>query len=110
MTRRRRTKLPDVIHVLGVPFTVEWNAPISEEDYGETKIFARSIRIGQSCDSSEKRASTLLHELIHAALGTAGHDEILGDKTEEALVVCLEHALMPLLQTILDVSNADDPS
>jgi len=25
-------------------------------------------------------------------------------------VVCLEHALMPLIKTILDVSNSNDPS
>lgn len=109
MAKRRRPKLPVSVQVLGVPFDIEWNAPLSGDDYGETNVFARRIRVGQSCDTAEKRASTLLHELIHAALGTAGHDEMLGDKAEEALVVCLEHALMPLVKTILDVSNADDP-
>jgi len=110
MARRTQPKLPTSIRVLGVPFTIEWDAELSGDDYGESNVFERRIRIGASCDNAEKRATTLLHELIHAALGTAGHDELLGDSTEEAIVVCLEHALMPLVKTILDVSNADDPA
>jgi len=110
MAKPRKTPLPASILVMGVPFTVEWDVALSDGDYGESNVFERRIRIGTSCDNAAKRATTLLHELIHAALGTAGHDQLLGDNAEEAIVVCLEHALMPLIKTILDVSNSNDPS
>lgn len=107
MAKQRKPKLPTRIPVLGVPFDIEWGVVLPDDEFGGTTLVPdHLIQIGGRNDTANKRASTLLHEITHAALGVAGLADVIdNEKLEEAIVVCLEHALLPLLQTVLDVSN-----
>lgn len=82
--------------MLGKDFAVNYVANLRDSDakedlYGETDGRARFININAS-HTREEQESTLFHESVHAALAVAGLDHILSEKTEEALVTCIEHA------------------
>lgn len=44
-----------------------------------------------------KAQQTLFHEILHVTLRLSGHDEMLQERHEEALVCCLEHSLFHLV-------------
>ena len=102
MTKAR--KIPSSVVLLGAKWAVriaDWNDG-SMEDFGETDYSSQTITLftGPHVRWPQKGSmqQTLLHECIHAALSTSGHGELLGDKQEEAVVIALEQALMPLIQ------------
>lgn len=105
---KKKEVLPTTITVLGHDFSVKWNHEFeNDESFGDTCYEDRAIRIGTKCDTAEKRAATLLHEICHAAIGVTGLEHMLGDKLEEAVVSGLENALYPLLETINTVRRID---
>lgn len=68
-----------------------------DDKYGQFDSAKREIHL----DPSYPRASvdaTLLHEVLHAALHVGGISYALSDEIEEAVVRCIEHALVPLVQ------------
>jgi hypothetical protein len=82
----------------GVKFTVTYPTKLDNPDeVGESNAMERTIKIraDQKGDVLER---TLLHEVIHAALGVGGVSEVLHGKAEEAVVVCLENALHALYE------------
>lgn len=104
----RRKNLPKSVTVMGQKFKLFWNHEFEDsEQWGETDVLNRTIRIGSKCDTAEKRASTLFHELSHAAIGVAGLEHTLGEKLEEAVVSGLENALFPLLNTVQEVRKIE---
>lgn len=85
------------ITVLGTTFTVE-RTKLEGDDLGDMSINERKIRI----DHSASYGRTLLHEVIHAAIGLTGWSEVLGRK-EEGIVLALESALKGVVSI-----NTDD--
>jgi Zn-dependent peptidase ImmA (M78 family) len=91
-----KKEIPKVIRILGHNIKVQ-RAKLKDGEYGEYTPFKKVIKI--SSDSNyEEACLTLLHESIHAALHLSGLSEMLpssenGPDIEEAIVVCLEHAL-----------------
>jgi hypothetical protein len=99
-------RLPTSITILGTTFSIEWDVSLAEGDWGESHVLERSIKIGNVCNTPQKRADTLLHEIIHCVLGLTGHaDRFSSEAEEEALVVALENGLMSTLPQILAVSG-----
>lgn len=90
-----KVKLPKKVMVLGKVFTVK---RLNIKDYGEMIGHEGLIKV-KSGLSKDMAKSTLVHEIIHAALHTSGLSQVLeglGDKEmdiEEAIVICLENAL-----------------
>ncbi len=107
MKKHKQQSLPKSVMVLGHKFTIKWDHAFDDGDFGDTDILEREIRIGKRCDTADKRASTYFHEIIHAAIGVAGHEHSLGEKLEESLVTGLENALYPLLDTVLNVRKIE---
>lgn len=91
---------PDRLELLGQPFRIEWDWTPDDgaETYGDTHTIERRIRINsEKCGHPEVEERTLLHEVIHGILGSAGYDQMLEDRHEEALVHCLENGLYPVI-------------
>lgn len=85
--------LPEKINILGMTFDIELDASLDPLSYGETESKSYIIKINPL--HYKERKLTLLHECIHAALGVSGLSEIIEEKVEEAIVVCIENALYP---------------
>jgi hypothetical protein len=98
MTTKRRSsrfQLPEFVIILGCKFSVS-DVVLSDNTYGETDGTERTIKVDlHKHTSQEQVTSTLFHEMIHAVLHVSGQSELLRGKQEEALVVALEHGLMP---------------
>lgn len=107
MTRRaakkKTTRDPLEITVLGHVFTVEESTTLSDGTYGETHGHERKIYLKAGL-SDEERESTLLHEVIHAVFHITGWTDKL-ESEEEGLVMALEHGLAPLFKV---KESADD--
>ena len=89
---------PKKIQVAGVTFTVTYPTKIDSDDsLGESNAVNRTLKI-HTTQKGDEFERTLLHEIIHAALGIGGVAEILHSKAEEAVVVCLENALHSLYE------------
>lgn len=90
-------QLPKSVNIFGQRFKVEIKS-LKDGVYGKTHTLERKIVISNEYPI-ESQWSTLLHEIIHAALGVSGQAELMNDESkEEALVLCLENALHPLFQ------------
>lgn len=89
-----KRRLPPTIDVMGVPFTVKfsWNmGKADKKTYAWTVAEDREITIAaRKVKSLEHFKSTLVHELMHAALGTSGVTYGLTEEQEEQVIVCLE--------------------
>lgn len=83
-------KLPSEVMVLGHLFRVRLVPDV--EDLGSCTGHKRVITISEE-QTQEQAESTLLHEIIHAALYVTGQSETLGEEREEGLVLAIEHAL-----------------
>lgn len=94
--KKSNPKLPKIIQVLGVDFTVEEDPSMPEDEYGETLIEKRTIRINPK--HKELYLDTFWHEVFHAAFGVSGQSFLYDEKQEEALVRMFEHALSPYLK------------
>lgn len=94
-----RTKpLPKNITVGGITFKIKQVKQVDSEDSQAEFCGAdRIIRIKRGL-SDELRESVLWHELIHAALYTAGVSQLLASKLEESIVLAIEHNLGPLYE------------
>lgn len=82
--------LPNEITVLGQTFQIRLVPSV--DDDGTCDGPNRMITVSETQTQAEAD-STLLHEIIHAALFVSGHAETLGDDREEGIVLALEHAL-----------------
>lgn len=88
--------LPSRIHVLGVPFNIEF-ADLEEEGFvGETLGLHRKIRISKSLDS-KRQWTTLVHEYCHAVFYVMGASSEIPDSVEECMVQSMEHGIEQLL-------------
>ena len=89
--------IPEQVTIMGIPFTIKIVSKLA--NLGECDGPARIIKLKKGQKPHELE-STLLHEIIHAILYVTGHsariegDEESGD--EEALVLALEHGLLPI--------------
>jgi hypothetical protein len=106
MSRRdRRPSRPTTLPVGGVEFRVDWDAKMAKDTHGETRVATCEIDVNSSlCEDVAHETRTLLHESIHAALGTAGLDTILdayadknGFALEESICQALENNLYPTI-------------
>ena len=80
---------PKTIYPCGIPFTVIYEH-MDTDEYGETIGHEQLVRINTDPAKKKSHESTLFHEYLHSILHCSGLSEILGENTEEALVVCLE--------------------
>jgi hypothetical protein len=104
MTKKKKVKtslkVPVEVGIMGIQFKIKYqNTVVSggSEVCGETVVHNRTIKISKAeALNPESLLSTILHEIIHAILGIAGHDSTLGEK-EEAVVVSLENGLRQLV-------------
>lgn len=89
-----KRRLPPTIDVMGVPFTVKFSWNMGKADrktYAWTVVEDREITVAaRKIKSMEHFRSTLIHELLHAALGTSGVTYGITDAQEEQVIVCLE--------------------
>lgn len=98
----RKLPLPDHLDVLGVPFRVEMLGSLEdvaedeEQTWGDTVGFNRRIRINSSQDT-RRQWTTLMHEMMHAALYVTGVSGQITDEIEEIIVQSLEHAMEQFL-------------
>ena len=89
---------PKSVLVAGVDVVITYPTNLDNPDeVGESNSTARTIKVraDQKGDEFER---TLLHEIIHSALGLSGVGELLDERMEEAIVVCLENSLHMLYE------------
>jgi len=102
-----RKKKSGEIFIMGIPFTFEYVDKISHEGEhvsGLTQGSDRKISVALAENPTEElRKSTSFHEIVHAVLYVTGQSELLTNEQEEALVIALEHGLMPHLEFKPDV-------
>ncbi len=96
LIREIKSRLPATIDVLGVPFTIKFVWHINKEER-QLKTYAWTVGddreiviVARKVKSIEQFKSTLVHELLHAALHVSGVTQMFTDPQEEAIVVCLE--------------------
>ena len=81
---------------MGVTFKVEEDPTMSEDEYGETCIEKRLIKMNPK--HKDTYLDSYWHEVFHAILGVSGQAYLLEEKHEEAIVRAFEHALAPYLK------------
>lgn len=89
----KATEIPETIDILGTSFRIILDAEMDKLEYGETQSKDYTIKLNPL--HYNERKLTILHECIHAAFGVSGLCEILDEKMEEAIAVCIENALAP---------------
>jgi len=68
-------------------------------DWGDSNTLDRTIRVSNKASPlNEERWHILWHEFVHMILAQSGVSELLGDKTEEAIVLAMEHAWEDILR------------
>lgn len=82
-------KLPTAINIFGREFQIVITN--LKGLHGDCDAQKNVIRIHQNCTPEQAR-STLFHEAVHAALAVSGHNEMLKEDQEEAIVRMFEHA------------------
>lgn len=85
---------PFTLSIGGKDWRVIWE-DLGKDEYGECDPYIRTIKLAanQPADMVE---STLFHEIVHAALATAGLDNIITGDQNEAIAYCLENLMAPL--------------
>ena len=93
------------INILGQ----EWEIKLEPGDphgddpcFGLTDVHRKTITLYTEVHKTYPKnelASTLFHEILHAALATPGIGDFLEDKTEELIISCLENAVWPLVKS-----------
>lgn len=97
MARRNKTKTPRLPRrhkVRGVEYKIAVARSLHEHGEGTlgySNSLERIMKVWAKASPAE-RWQILWHELAHQILAQAGIDEILGRKTEEAVVLAFEHA------------------
>lgn len=95
MARRTEFKVPREVRVLGKRFRVVVDKSMGDSEVGDSCCTTYRIRLNPKY--AEQYESTLLHEIIHCALGVSGVSQRLTEKLEESIVVCLENALSEMV-------------
>jgi Zn-dependent peptidase ImmA (M78 family) len=94
-----KSVLPKTINVLGTDFTIKFSwrmektqgLPTYAITYGDDRIIVINAR---KVTNLKVFKSTLIHELLHAALHIGGVTQLFTEEQEEALCSCLEGFLM----------------
>lgn len=93
-------QLPKTVDILGQTYLVKSSINLYD---GKRKVDglcmpgSKIIQIEVDLDKDQKSA-TFLHECLHALLYESGYEAIIGnEKTEEGLVLALEHGIKHLL-------------
>lgn len=84
-----QSELPSSVSILGRELKV--TVTNLKGLHGDFSLDKSLIRIHQSVPV-ESAKDTLFHEMIHAALAISGHNEMLTEGQEEAIVRMMEHA------------------
>lgn len=96
-------KVPPTITVLSHRISVqEESAERLTDKLGETVLDAGLINIRASAPEDVKR-DTMLHEVLHACIGVAGHSSFFGDK-EEHMVALLTPVLLHTMRENPDLA------
>lgn len=91
--------MPDSIVVLSKKFEIQYTTDMNKDEYGETDLELKIIKINANKAKHTWR-STLLHEIIHAILGICGQGTRMESNEEEGVVIALEHGLEGLVDFI----------
>lgn len=87
---------PTTVPIMGIDFTIKHPKKVDDgHAHGLTKGDEHYIELCSSLqgDAFER---VLLHETMHGILYVSGLTELLDEKTEEAIVLALEHGLSQL--------------
>ena len=89
------------VRMLGRRINIEYLDRVSDDDgdklHGDFCADKLTIRVDKTLTGTALE-STILHELLHAALHLTGHGYRLSGDDEEALVRGLEHALIDVVK------------
>jgi hypothetical protein len=93
-------KCPVLVPMGGYKIRIEYVEKVDDEGAcGEAEPTKHLIRISTTANTTAATVhSTILHELLHMAMGISGLAAMLGDKREEAMASGLEHMLAPLVR------------
>ena len=89
--------IPTTITIMGIKFKVDVLDLTKEYLCGDSCLAKKLIRIN-SQQTLEEQKSTLYHECLHMALHISGVSSLLTDDLEEAIVICIENAIFPLIK------------
>lgn len=84
------------VTILGQDVSVTYEKITSETEILHGDYLDQAIRINS--DSKHDARRILLHECMHAILEVSGQSCLLKTKREEAIVLCLENGLWPLIK------------
>lgn len=87
--------LPESMVILGHKIKIR-ESP-NPENHGLSDVDTLTIYVDPDRPETDIM-STLFHETVHMVLALSGMAYLFDDRTEEAIVRCLEHALWPLVQ------------
>ena len=96
LIKKIKSITPKTIKVLGVDFNIRFNHKVPKADRADrTYAFTigddREITIYvRRITSMDQFKSTLIHELLHAAIHVSGVTNSLNEEQEESVVMCLE--------------------
>lgn len=88
--------LPKTLKILGQEVSVVQDSSLDKNDCGVADVEELQIRLNPRHSATVR--ITLIHELIHMAIGIAGVTQFLDEKQEEAICRCLEHALIDYIK------------
>ena len=92
-------EIPKKIVVAGREISIVWKD--FDETWGQYLHDEREIQLAKRMRKDPKAVwQTLLHEALHACIGMAGLDHILGGENEEAVVRCIEHMFFPVMDKV----------
>lgn len=105
--------LPKSVMISGRRFRIELSDELQGEDgenpetnhWGDSNTVHRRIRVA-SAAPSDQHAQILWHEFVHMVWGVAGTSEVIDEKTEEALVLALEHAWPDVVKLVNSIKRA----
>ena len=95
MSNQKLKTVPKTLSILGQTIDIV-QISMSEDSHGEADLDNHRIVLNEKYKDTNK--VTLIHELIHAAIGISGISEILTKKQEEAICRCLEYALLDYIK------------
>ena len=94
---------PKSISIAGITFKILYK-PMA--DYGDFDIDKKLISIRDNLTTQET-LETILHESLHACLAVSGLSYLIDSvETEEALVRCIDHLYLPVIQKQLGAFKA----
>lgn len=86
---------------MGLDWTLEFWSDLVDDEGDQVEGLClpetNTIKINSNYPANRQR-STYLHERIHASLAVSGLSELLDGKLEEAIVVCIENGIFPIVE------------